>query len=334
MVSIQDHQVGVVWPPARSDSLIISLSLSGNLNYLTEGTRAPQRIIQGHQKNITALATSPSSRTLWTGSAEGRVCSWDIGTATAETTDGESHTNYVSGLSEHKGTVSSIGWDDTIRSIDASAKTFTGGKSSTEGQPRSVATSGSQIVVATHKGVEVFSSGKQVISHATKFSPACIAAHDTTIAVGGDDSALHIFSLASTALTLVTTISSPSGPLPTSLSFSPSGAHLAAGYSNGKITVYDASSASSSSDWNVAISRWSSHTGRVTSIAWRADGKYAVSGALDTSVFVWSVEKPGMRISAPNAHKEGVNGVAWEGNERVLSVGMDAAVKVWDVVGL
>ena len=71
-------------------------------------------------------------------------------------------------------------------------------------------------------------------------------------------------------------------------------------------------------------------------IGWRADGKYAVSGALDTQVFVWSVEKPGKRISVGNAHKEGVNGVCWLGTEgdRVVSAGMDACVKMWSVEGL
>ena len=108
---------------------------------------------------------------------------------------------------------------------------------------------------------------------------------------------------------------------------------LAAGHANGKITVY------STKDWGVAISRWSSHTGKVTGISWRADGRYAVSGALDTSVFVWSVEKPGKRVSVGAAHKEGVNGVVWleaggKVEERVVSAGMDAAVKVWKVEGL
>lgn len=42
-VSIPDHQVGVVWPAGRSDGLIISLNLAGDLSYLTEGTLKIQR---------------------------------------------------------------------------------------------------------------------------------------------------------------------------------------------------------------------------------------------------------------------------------------------------
>ena len=37
MVSVPDQQVGVVWASGRSDGLIISVSLSGDINYLNEG---------------------------------------------------------------------------------------------------------------------------------------------------------------------------------------------------------------------------------------------------------------------------------------------------------
>jgi len=39
-------------------------------------------------------------------------------------------------------------------------------------------------------------------------------------------------------------------------------------------------------------------------------------------------------VSVGSAHKEGVNGVAWLGPDRVVSVGEDAAVKVWVVEGV
>lgn len=36
-------------------------------------------------------------------------------------------------------------------------------------------------------------------------------------------------------------------------------------------------------------------------------------------------------MGVSNAHKEGVNGVVWVGDGKVVSVGGDAAVKVWRV---
>ena len=332
-VSIPNHQVGVVWPAGRSDGLILSLSLAGDLNYLTEGSPRPQKVVQGHQKNITTVGVTRTrnsgGETLWTGSSDGRVCCWDTSSGRGETADGESHTNYVSGVAtSSEGQIYSVGWDDTLRSLDALAKTFIGGPLKTDGQPIGIATSGKKAIVATHKGIDVFEDGQKTGELKTKFSPSAIAANDLLVAVGNDDSVLRIYSLSNNQFSLRKEVQESSS-LITCLAFSPDGSLLAVGFSNGKITVYK------SDDWTVAISRWSSHTGRVTAIAWSSSGTHAVSSGLDTNVFVWSVSKPGMRINVPNAHKDGVNSVAWiDHDTKVVSVGGDAAVKVWRVQGL
>ncbi|KAL8805080.1 MAG: hypothetical protein Q9182_002170 [Xanthomendoza sp. 2 TL-2023] len=330
-VSISDHQVGVVWPTGRSDGLIISLNLDGDLIYLSEASQSPRRIIRGHQKNITAVAASdskPSEPTIFTGSSDGRICRWDVPTGTAEYLDGEGHTNYISAIAAApKGRLYSVAWDDSLRSIDASATVFTGSACSTDGQPKGVATNSNGLAaVATHKGVQTFKDGERQQELPLKnISPTAIAANDDNTAVASDDGSLLILSTSS-----LETKHKPEslGSTITTLSFSPNGEYLAAGCSNGKISVFN------SSTWEVAISRWSSHTARVTSISWNEEGTHAVSGGLDTNVFVWSVKKPGVRVGKTNAHKDGVNGVVWVDRGRVVSVGGDAAVKVWKVEGL
>lgn len=120
----QPHQqVGVVWPN-RTDGTIISLSLSGDLNYLNETDDRPFRVVKGHQKSITALGVVPDGNTVFTGSYEGRVCSWDISKGEASILEGESHKNQVSGLETVNGKVYSVGWDDTLKSIDSESKSF------------------------------------------------------------------------------------------------------------------------------------------------------------------------------------------------------------------
>ncbi|MCJ1317343.1 WD40 repeat-like protein [Xylographa vitiligo] len=330
-VSIPDHQVGVVWPAGRSDGLIISLNLAGDLSYLTEGTSKVQRVVQGHQKNITSLAVVPDSTTLWTGSSDGRVCSWDTSTGVASTPDGSPHTNYVSGLAASSApTVYSIGWDDTLRTLDTAAQTFTGDAQKTSGQPSAIAVAGSHTLVATHKGIDVFADGQKTSSLPTPYAPAALAATPSLIAIAGDDSTLHIHAFSPTGALAAQpqhTLPSPSSQ-PTTLAFAPSGALLAAGFSNGKISVYD------TTDWSVAITRWSAHTSRVACIRWNREGTLAVSGGLDGSVFVWSVARPGMRVQAAGAHGGGVNAVGWVGEGRVVSAGGDACVKRWGVGGL
>lgn len=327
VVSVNDQQVGVVWPPGRSDGLIISVDLEGNLNYLVEGSDKPTKVVRGHQKNITAATVSEN--TFYTGSYEGRVCAWDIATGEAEKVDGDSHTNYVADFAAEpkKDRVYSVGWDDTLRCI--SAHTFTGTAAAVGGQPKAVtAAANGHVYTVTSDAILIFKDQQKVGSVAVKGGTSIAASESGLLAVGHDDKSIKIYNL-----------STPSKPSPqdadlrkataaiSTLSFSPNGKYLAAGVSNGKIIVY------STSNWSVVTDRWSAHTARITSVAWDPTGEFAVSGSLDTNVYVWSVADPGKRVKALNAHKDGVSGVAWvEG--KVLSTGGDATVKVWKVEGV
>ncbi|KAK5115164.1 hypothetical protein LTR85_009922 [Meristemomyces frigidus] len=335
-VSIPDQQVGVTWPAGRSDGLIISLDLEGNLNYFHEGKDGPIKVVRGHQKAVTAASYLPDSKTLWTGSYDGRARSWDISSGAAGPIDGEMHSNYVSGLaaSPTEGRVYSIGWDDTLRTIDASQRSFTGTAIKTDGQPKgvTVATVGGKphTLVATATGITTYADGSELSKQSLPSPPTCIAASGETLAVGSDDKRVRMFKAGSPAsFDAMTELKDPTSPIST-LAFSPDGSHLAAGLSNGKIFVYTNSSGS----WTLETNRWSAHTARVTCIDWSPDGKKAVSGALDTNVFVWSLADPGKRVKALNAHKEGVGGVVWAEDSMVISTGADAAVKVWKVEGV
>lgn len=333
-VHIPSQQVGVVWPHGRSDGLIISLDLGGNLNYLTPGNAKPVRVVHGHQGSITAASLSAS--TLVTGSYEGRIRAWDVSTGTASAIDGESHSTYVAGIAASSTHMSSVGWDDSLRSIDLSAKTFTGISSKTSSQPKGVAVSKSgHSLVATANSIEMFGSdGKQLCEIAVPgASPSCIAvSHGSdTVVVGCSNNTLatHTITEGGKGLTPSRTISDPTvTSAPSTLAFSPDGSHLAVGTSQGRICVFK------TSDWSLATSRWSAHAARVTSVSWNPTGEYAVSGSLDTNVHVWSLKEPGKRVKAGNAHKDGVNGVVWLDEGRVISCGADAAVRVWKIEGL
>ncbi|KAI9787526.1 MAG: WD40 repeat-like protein [Geoglossum umbratile] len=343
VVNVSYHQVGVVWPAGRTDGLVMSLNLDGDLNYFAEGKETPIRVVQGNQGNITAIATgedvSGKSETLWTGSFEGRICSWDVSTCLAEKVDGQSHKSLVSGFAATpQNRIYSVGWDDTLRTVDSSANTFIGEAAKLGGQPRGITAvlgKESVIIVATHKGLELYDSSNQKLNEiTTQYAPTAIATAEvdgeTHVAVGGDDKTVHIYTFSLPATLTPKTSLPPHTSSITCLSYSPSPpAHLAVGTSSGPILVYK------TSDYSIATNRWSAQIGRVTGIAWNPAGTHAASGAMDTHVYVWSLEKPGKRIQAAHAHKEGVNGVAWiDGGKKVASVGWDAAVKVWKLGGL
>jgi WD40 repeat protein len=331
-VSISDHQVGIVWPAGRSDGTVISLNLAGDLNYLVEGSQSPRKVVQGHNKSITALGSSGEgkSQTFWTGSFDGRVCSWDVSSGIGSVIDGEPHSNQVTAFQTTAGRAYSVGWDDTLRIADASGKTFLGETSKLSAQPKGLASAEGRIFAVTVSGIDIFSKDKLVGNVPTKdFTPTSIAASGSLVAVGDDANVVHIYTVnGSNKLSPKEELTRSTAQI-TALAFSPNGSLLAVGNSSGKIVVYDTSS------WDVKTDRWSAHTARVTSIAWNADGTHAVSGGLDTNVFVWSLKSPGKRVKAPNAHKDGVNDVSWvDGGKKVASTGGDASLKIWDVSGL
>ena len=322
-VNVNDQQVGVVWPHGRSDGLILSLSLSGDLNYLAEGSPKPIKVVQGHNKSITAIgaASDGKEETVYTGSFDGLVNQWNIGTGLATAVDGQTHTNQVTQFATSSGRTYSVGWDDTLRIVDESANTFAGSSQKLSGQPKGVAASDGRVVVATTSGVAVFSKDQLVGETSTSFSPTAIAASGPIVAVG-DGNNVRVYKLdSSSKLSEVVTLKNSTAQI-SALAFSKDGSYLAAGNSTGKIIAYK------TSDWSVGTDRWSAHTARVMSIAWNDAGTHAASGALDTNLFVWSLAKPGSRVKALNAHKDGVNGVCWVG-DKVVSTGGDAAVKIW-----
>ncbi|KAF2772494.1 tricorn protease domain 2-containing protein [Teratosphaeria nubilosa] len=335
-VNVSHQQVGVTWPAGRTDGLIISIDLEGNLNYFQEGEDNPIKTVLGHQKAITSAAYLTDTTTLWTGSYDGRARSWDLSTGAAKPIDGESHSNYVASISASakEGRIYSVGWDDTLRTVDAAQSSFVGSAIKSDGQPKGVAVAvvggKAHTLVATANGVTAYADGSEASKQALPSPPTCIAASGDVVAAGSDDKKVRIFKAGSPAsFDSITTLSEPTSPI-SALAFSPDGSHLAVGLSNGKIFAY----VHASGEWKLETNRWSAHTARVTSIDWSPDGKKAVSGALDTNVFAWSLVDPGKRIKALNAHKEGVGAVCWVQEGRVVSTGADAAAKVWRVEGV
>ncbi|KAI0100170.1 WD40-repeat-containing domain protein [Nemania sp. FL0031] len=324
---VGDQQIGVVWPLERTDGLIISLSLNGDLNYMKEDSDTPIKTVQGHNKTITAIGSNGT--TLWTGSFDGRVCTWDVASGVGTVVDGQCHTNQITAFTSTSGQAYSVGWDDTLRIIDVSTNTFAGEAPKLSAQPKGVASADGRVYVATIAGVEIYANGKLVSKLDVSGSqPTAIAAHGSFVALGTNNNAVQLYKVdGSNKLTKVSEANNSVAQI-SALAFSKDGSLLAAGNQNGKIYAYK------TNGLEIVTDRWSAHTGRVTSIAWNDAGTLAVSGALDTHLYVWSLAKPGGRVNVLNAHKDGVNGVAWVGENKIASAGGDAAVKIWAVSGV
>lgn len=115
------------------------------------------------------------------------------------------------------------------------------------------------------------------------------------------------------------------------VAWSPNGALLAVGESDGTILILKAA------DLSVAR-EWIGHTGEgisneVIGIAWSPDGARIASGGLDYVVRVWDAAT-GNAVTALRAStsvRNDINGVAWSPDgRRIAAAGQDGYVRIWD----
>ncbi|ROT35640.1 WD repeat-containing protein [Sodiomyces alkalinus F11] len=322
------QQFGVVWVHGRSDGLVISINRDGDLLYLHEGSDKATKVVQGHNKSVTALGASSdgTGQTLWTGSFDGRVCKWDVSNGISTAVEGHGHTNQVAQFAGADGQTVSVGWDDKLRTINESTGSYVGEAVSLSSQPQGVAVGSGLTFVATIDGVDVYRAGKLVAENRPGYTPAAIAAHGSIVATGSGQS-VKIYTVdANGTLSETKSLDRSTHPI-SCLSFSKDGKYLAAGNSNGSIDPYDTNS------WEIAgkcADRWAAHNrNKITCISWNDAGTHVASGSRGADVVIYSLANPGRKVKAENAHIEGVTGVAWVAGGKVASVGWDAAVKIW-----
>ncbi len=84
---VEDQQLGCLW----SGDFMISVSLSGYINYLDPRSPHPVRVIKGHNKPITKMIKDKDAKNLITSGSDGRVVTWDLSSGNGKTVEGEGH---------------------------------------------------------------------------------------------------------------------------------------------------------------------------------------------------------------------------------------------------
>lgn len=313
----------------------MTASLSGEFSYLDKNSGQVSRRIDGHSKAITALAVTHDD-TLFTGSYDGRVFGWNYGSegdhTTAERIEGDGPKNQVTALSSKDNAIFSIAMDDTIRQGSISDNQFSEKIISTGSLPSSLSVSNEKItVVSTNETVLIYNEALEKIGELESpgFTPSVaeISPNSKTVFVGGQDNKVRVFELNDGKLTLAGELSKNLGNI-TSLAIHPELNLIAVGDSVGKIFIYDTETK------ETVLQRWVFHSSRITSLNWSKCGVYLVSGSIDTNIYVWDRENPFKKIAIKNAHVDAVNSVRFLNNTSaltVVSVGQDAAVRVWEV---
>ncbi|CAG8632974.1 6591_t:CDS:10 [Acaulospora morrowiae] len=283
--SVDDLQIGNLWQGEH----LISLSLSGDINYLSQNSPSPVRVVKYNLSLIVIHMCGPVKK-------------------------------------EDK--MISIGMDDTLRIVDVESKSFRSSIVPTGSLPKSLAASkDGKIFLATLKDVQIIKDERSVYSVSVPSPPGAIALNPagTEIVVGCEDTKVRIYKVKGDELEEENEQLTGNKGAITAITYSPDGSLLAVGDSQGKILAYDAKSKKNKDFY------WNLHNARINSIAWSPDSLHAVSGSLDTNIYIWSVEKPMKSIAIKGAHQINVNGVSFRDNNTVVSVGQDACVKSWTI---
>ncbi|CAG5024826.1 unnamed protein product [Parnassius apollo] len=329
--AVENQQVSCLWQGKH----LLSVSLSGVINYLdVDNPDKPLRVLMGHNKPITCLALQPTTKTVFTASHDGCVTSWNTTTGEGRHVGGAGHGNQVNGMCAGKdGSLITCGIDDSLRfavpSAEGEVPTYTEKSVPLGSQPRALdhIVDEDMTIVATVKELLVLAGSIKQSNLPVSYEPSCVAIEPKSkhVAVGGADSKVHIYSLASGSLSPKTELTHL-GPV-TDVRYSPDSMYLVASDANRKLILY------SVDEYKLAHNKeWGFHSARVNCVAWSPDSKRIASGSLDTSIIIWSVEQPAKHIIIKNAHPQSqITGLTWLDDESVVSVGQDGNTRVWNI---
>ena len=315
-------QLGCLWQGQH----LVSLGLNGHLTYLDRNSPdRPIRVIKGHNKFITAFAYDKNRNSVYTGSYDSVITRWNVDTGDNEIIPGSGHTNQINGLAIQGGNIVSCGMDDSIRVTPLDGEY--GDSSAVDSPANDIAVgAGDLSVVATIKSVYTFRGQKKDQQISVGYTPQCVAINPSSklAAVGGrDDFKVHIYSLEG-GLKEVNILDRHTRQV-TSVAFSRDGKYLASGDQKNEIIIWD------TSNWSIVEEGWCFHTGSVKALSWSPNSQRLASASLDQCVIVWSLADRNNRVRIPNAHRGGVNTVAWLDDNTVASAGQDCTWKTWTV---
>ncbi len=320
--AIEDQQLSCLW----QGEYMLTVSLSGYINYLDKNNPStPARIIKGHNKNITAMTLSQSSKTVYSAGLDNKSLCWDVETGDCVETKGKGHSNMVNGMRMAGSTITSIGVDDQIRFQDAEKKEFMDETIGLDAQPLSVDTVGDKMAIGTDGELSLYSGKTKVFSEKVgyKVNSLCFNPSASQLAVGGGDSKIHIFDVLDSDLKEVNQLTN-SEPVD-AIKFSPNGEHLAC--SSGKQVFL----------WQVegympVSTYWSGHLGRILTLSWSPDSKRFATGGVDSTLRVWDLANYKSGNCITGAHpKATIVSVSWLDDSTVVSAAHDKCVKVWKV---
>ncbi|EFJ08868.1 hypothetical protein SELMODRAFT_160579 [Selaginella moellendorffii] len=323
-----DVQLGCLW---LNDS-IVTFSLDGRMNVLsaTGDLTAPDKVLSGHSKSITAVSASGTD--IYSSSYDGVIVKWRLGEGFVARLDGNGFSSSVSGLRAVAGSEDTFVACGQTKVWYATFTRIVGGTESTidlgaacVGFSIAPCRDGEVVLACTEQELILLRDFAVVSRLSLRFTATAVAVSpDAKAAVVGDkDGKLHLFSLGEDGLHQEALLERHRASV-TALEFSPDGTMFASGDQNREAFVWDAVKR------EVKLKNMLYHTTSIQCIAWAVDSSKVATGGVDGCIYVYYVDRPASaRISIRGAHPGGVSGLAFADVSELVSGGQDAFLRVW-----
>lgn len=234
-------------------------------------------------------------------------------------------------VSKSKQLVFTIGFDDTLRSIDMRTNQFTSLAVKLDSQPKGLCILNNLLVIACYQHLLIYNDeGAKLASLKTNYEATCIAsnAKNNHIAVGTNNNRVLIYKISEcgTKMDQLEDRKLEHRGGITCLEYSDDGENLVVGDANRKIVVYNSQYVQCNKQ------EMGYHTAKVNCVSWCPESSTEfVSGSLDTALIVWDVTDPNNYTHLKKAHPlSQINRVKFLEKDLLLSVGQDSNIKVWN----
>uniref|UniRef100_A0A672Z997 WD repeat domain 1 n=1 Tax=Sphaeramia orbicularis TaxID=375764 RepID=A0A672Z997_9TELE len=312
---VADQQLGCLW---QKDHLL-SISLSGYINYLDKNSPdRPLRTIKGHSKSIQCLTVHKN---------DGRTYIYSGKTGQNDSFSGKGHTNQVSKMvTDDANDLVTCSMDDTLRFTNLGKQEYSASDVvKMDSQPKSVSTAAGGLSLAVCIGQIILLKDKKKVFTLDNlgYEPEVGAIHPggTTVAVGGADEKIHLYSIQGNTLKDNGQTMAVKGVV-TDLAYSHDGAYLAAVDDKKVATVFTVADGYS----------FYGHHAKPVTLAWSPDNEHFATGGMDMMVYVWTVGDSDKRIKIPDSHKlHHVSSLVWIDENTLVTTSHDASVKQWTI---
>jgi len=331
--AITDMQVACGW----AKDYIVSVSLSGQINFLSPDKDVPVKVLAGHKKAINSMDVDEKENKAYTACKDGYIVETDYKTGANAFFTGKGHggtsIKYV-GLNCDRSKLLSISTDGLCLLNSVADKMFAEKGVKVDGAPRCFATANldaSLALVGTHKNqFIVLRNGEVEETVKLEGTPCAIAfaPDDSEVAVALEDLTIVFFNLKwEKSETLKNELIR--GKV-SKIKYSPCGKRFLTADDQRNIWNWDRGNLK---DPVNSKTSWRYHDSTVSDLAWSSDSKQVISVGMDGTTYLWKSAFDGANanVKRPFCHPGGITNVAFCNDDDIVTTGYDGAIKIWKI---